>query len=104
MLTSLNSDSRISRLLPRFEIPPALRALVRARESGLILLGALIGALAGLIVAAMSFAVTLLHATLFGVGRGDRLSALPHIDPWIAIGVPVIGGLIFGLTLLVLQR
>jgi CIC family chloride channel protein len=104
MLTPLMPDSRISRLLSGLEVPQALRALVRARESALILLGALIGIFAGLVVAAMSFAVTLLHATLFGVGRGDRLSALPHIDPWIAISVPTIGGLIFGLTLWVLLR
>lgn len=36
----------------RFEIPPALRVLVRARESGLIILGGLIGGIAGLVVAA----------------------------------------------------
>ena len=104
MLTPLIPNTRIRRLLPGFEIPPALRALVRARESGLILLGALIGALAGLIVAAMGIAVTLLHATLFGVPHGERLSALRHIDPWIAISVPTVGGLVFGLMLWVLLR
>jgi hypothetical protein len=104
MLTPLMPDSRISRLLSGLEVPQALRALVRARESALILLGALIGVLAGLVVAAMSFAVPLFHATSFGVERGDRLSALRHLDPWIAISVPTIGGLIFGLTLWVLLR
>jgi len=104
MLTPLIPDSRIWRLIPRFEIPQALRALVRARESGLIVLGGLIGALAGLVVAAMSFAVTMLHTTLFGIERGDRLSALHYINPWIAITVPTVGGLFFGLTLWVLLR
>jgi CIC family chloride channel protein len=97
-------NSRIGRLRPRLEVPQALRALVRARESGLIVLGALIGAIAGLVVAVMSFAVTMLHALLFGVEPGGRLSALSHIDPWIAIGVPTIGGLVFGLALWVLLR
>ena len=104
MLTSSNSGSRASRLLSGLEIPQALRALVRARESGLIVLGALIGALAGLVVAAMSSGVTLMHATLFGVERGDRLSALRHIDPWVALTVPALGGLFFGLTLWALLR
>jgi hypothetical protein len=36
-----------------FEIPRSLRALVRAREFGLIVLAAAVGALAGLVVAAI---------------------------------------------------
>src|ERR1700755_2998885 len=42
------------RMARSFEIPRSLRALVRARESSLILLGGGVGALAGLLVAAMS--------------------------------------------------
>jgi CIC family chloride channel protein len=104
MRTRLIPDNRIWRFLSRFEVPQGLRALVRARESGLIVLGTLVGAIAGLVVAAMSFSVTMLHMMLFGVERGERLSALSHIDPWIAISVPTIGGLVFGLTLWVLLR
>ncbi len=104
MLSPLTSGSRFRRLLPGFEIPQALRALVRARESGLVVLGALIGALSGLVVAAMSYAVMLLHATLFGVQSGERLSALHHLDPWVAVTVPTVGGLIFGLSLWALLR
>jgi CIC family chloride channel protein len=104
MQTPLKPENNVWRLPLGFEIPPALRALVRARESGLIALGALIGAIAGLVVAAMSMAVAMLHAVLFGVERGARLSALRHLDPWIAIGVPTVGGLIFGLALLLLLR
>ena len=79
-------------------------ALVRARESSIIFLGAVIGALAGLVVAAMSFGVTGLHWLLFGVAPADRLSALSTLDPTIAVLVPLLGGLAFGLALLAVAR
>jgi CIC family chloride channel protein len=90
--------------LSTLEIPSALRALVRARESSVVLLGAMVGACAGLIVAGMSAAVNLMHALLFALPIGQRLSASAALDPWRAIGVPLIGGLIFGLGLLALAR
>jgi CIC family chloride channel protein len=90
--------------IPTFEVPSSLRALVRARESSLVILGALIGALAGLLVAAMSFAVTLLHTGLFGVPLSERLSAMQSLDPYIAVLVPTFGGLAFGLALMLLAR
>src|SRR5882762_10369258 len=90
--------------LPAFEVPSSLRALVRARESSLVILGALIGALAGLLVAAMSFAVTLLHTGLFGVPISERLSAMQSLDPYLAVLVPTFGGLAFGLALMLLAR
>jgi chloride channel protein, CIC family len=77
---------------------------VRARESSLVILGAVIGALAGLLVAAMSFAVTLLHTGLFGVPLSERLSAMQSLDPTIAVLVPTCGGLAFGLVLMLLTR
>lgn len=92
------------RLIRDFEIPLSLRALVRARESSLIFLGAGIGALAGLVVAAMSFAVTELHWLLFAVSPTDRLSALTTLDPYTAVLVPSLGGLVFGLALMALAR
>ena len=55
------------------EIPRPLRAFVRARESSLLFLGAAVGALAGLVVAVMSFAVNALHALFFGLAPGQRL-------------------------------
>jgi CIC family chloride channel protein len=51
--------------LIEFEVPHRLRAIVRARESSLILLAAAVGALAGLVVAAMSLGVDLLHSLFF---------------------------------------
>jgi CIC family chloride channel protein len=90
--------------LPAFEVPSSLRALVRARESSLVILGALIGALAGLLVAAMSFVVTLLHTGLFGVPISERLSAMQSLNPYLAVLVPTFGGLAFGLALILLAR
>ena len=86
------------------EIPRPLRAVVRARESSLAILGAVAGALAGLVVAAMSLAVTQLHSLLFGVPQGQRLSSLPALDPHVALLVPSVGGLLFGLAFYALGR
>jgi CIC family chloride channel protein len=86
------------------EVPSSLRALVRARESSILFLGAAIGAVAGLLVAGMGGLVSLMHTWLFDLPAGQRLSALSSLDPWHALGVPAIGGLIFGLTLLALAR
>ncbi|HKB22510.1 MAG TPA: chloride channel protein, partial [Methyloceanibacter sp.] len=77
---------------------------MRARESGLALLGGVIGALGGLVVAAMGWGVSELHWWLFAVPPGERLSALTSLEPLRAITVPLVGGLIFGLALLVLAR
>jgi len=104
MLHSPKFTSSAWHRLPAFEVPRSLRARVRARESSLILLGGTIGALAGLVVAAMNFAVKGLHWLLFGVSPSERLSALTTLDPHMAVAVPLLGGLIFGLALLVLAH
>jgi chloride channel protein, CIC family len=101
MLTPETKARPLSRTL---EVPRALRAYVRAWESSLVFLGAAIGALAGLVVAVMSFAVSELHAVFFGLERGQRLSALDALDPFTAVCVPTIGGLLFGLGLLLARR
>src|SRR5436305_11940093 len=90
--------------LSTIEVPSSLRALVRARESSILFLGAAIGAFAGILVAGMGGIVTLMHTFLFALPEGQRLSAAASLDPWRAIGVPVLGGLIFGLGLLALTR
>jgi chloride channel protein, CIC family len=91
-------------LLTDFEVPRALRALVRARESSLALIGAVIGAFAGLVVAAMSLAVQGLHTLLFALPAGQRLSAQSAISPFLAVLVPLCGGLAFGFALFALGR
>src|SRR5919112_3948059 len=88
----------------RLEIPQALRALVRARESGLVAVAALVGAVSGAIVAAMGHAVSAMHHRLFGVALDQRLSADLQIDPLAALLVPAIGGALLGFALWILVR
>jgi chloride channel protein, CIC family len=104
MLSPPESVRPNRRLLPDFEVPRALRALVRARESSLVLLGAAMGAAAGLVVAAMGLAVGALHLLLFAVPLSERLSAQRSLVPVVAIAVPLLGGLAFGLVVMMITR
>ena len=87
-----------AKITSHFEIPRRLRALVRARESSLIVLAALVGAIAGVVVAIMGTAVDLLHRLFFQLEPGVRLSGVLRLDPAIAIAVPLAGGLAFGIA------
>ncbi len=80
------------------EVPHRLRAIVRARESSLIVLAAAIGLIGGFVVASMGEAVALLHLLFFGVPHGDRLSAMARLDPLEAFLTPCLGGLVFGIV------
>src|SRR3974390_3054481 len=82
----------------QLEVPHRLRAMVRARESSIIVLGLLVGALAGLGIAAMGALVTLMHVIFFGLDPGERLSAQVSLNPLYAFFTPCIGGLLFGLA------
>jgi hypothetical protein len=84
--------------LIEFEVPHRLRAFIRARESNLILLAAVVGALAGVVVAAMSSGVDLLHSLFFALPYGQRLSALARLDPVLAVLVPTLGGVALGVA------
>jgi len=86
------------------EIPRRLRALVRARESSLIALAALVGGIAGMVVAAMGEAVDLLHQVFFNLAPGERLSARLTLNPWLAVLVPLCGGIVFGIATELLRR
>ncbi|MGB7175838.1 MAG: chloride channel protein, partial [Xanthobacteraceae bacterium] len=88
----------------RFEIPRRLRALVRARESSLIGLAALVGVIGGLVVAAMGTAVDLIHEIFFNLQHGERLSARLALDPVLALSVPLLGGIIFGASSELIRR
>ena len=72
--------------------------MVRARESSLIALAAVVGAIAGLVVTAMGAGVDTFHRLFFQLEPGVRLSGLLRLDPAIAISVPLVGGLVFGIT------
>jgi CIC family chloride channel protein len=81
-----------------FEIPHQLRAVVRARESSVIVLAAVVGCAAGLAVAAMGELVSIMHVIFFGLDPGERLSGRVTLDPLYAFMTPCIGGLLFGLV------
>ncbi len=87
-----------------FEVPHRLRAMVRARESSIILLAALIGILGGLVVVAMGTAVGLLHVAFFQLDPGERLSGRISLDPLRAFLTPCLGGLLFGLVAAYISR
>jgi chloride channel protein, CIC family len=94
----------IAEAATRLEIPRRLRAIVRARESSLIALAALVGAVAGVVVAIMGDTVDLLHEVFFQLAPGERLSGRLTLDPRLAILVPVAGGVIFGIASEVIRR
>jgi CIC family chloride channel protein len=87
-----------------FEAPQRLRAFVRAQETSLVVLAALIGIIGGLVVAAMSAVVEGLHVLLFNLDMGERLSSQFRIDPLRALLVPSLGGLLLGVAFLLLLR
>jgi CIC family chloride channel protein len=86
------------------EVPHRLRAIVRARESSVIVLAAMVGSIAGLAVAAMSGLVGLMHLIFFGLDPGERLSGRVSLDPLYAFLVPCLGGLLFGLLTAYITR
>ena len=86
------------------EAPRRLRAFVRAHETSLVVLAALVGVIGGLVVAAMSAAVEGMHVLLFNIEIGERLSSQFAIEPLRALLVPSLGGLLLGVAFLVLQR
>ena len=89
------------------EAPRRLRAFVRAHETSLVVLAALVGTIGGLVVAAMSIAVDALHVLLFNLDRGtsfkpgqDRAAARPSgSEPRrvaAGAGVPAVGAMAAG--------
>ena len=86
------------------EAPRRLRAFVRAHETSLVVLAAMIGTVGGLVVLAMSVAVAALHALLFNISITERLSSQPSIETLRAVLVPGLGGLLLGVALLLLLR
>src|SRR5215469_4810099 len=86
------------------EVPRRLRAWVRAREAGTVTLGAMVGAIAGLVVTVMGGVVSSLHQVFFMLPSDVRLSASAAINPISALLVPSLGGLLFGVAGLSLTR
>jgi CIC family chloride channel protein len=77
--------------------PQTLRALVRADEIWLVVLASFVGCGAGILVWLMTFGTQLIHETLFGIGRLERLSAMVELNPIRTVLVPALGGLALGL-------
>ncbi len=86
------------------EAPRRLRAFVRAHETSLVVLAALIGTIGGVVVLAMSIAVAGLHALLFNISIRERLSSQASIETLRALLVPSLGGLLLGVAFLWLSR
>ena len=86
------------------EAPRRLRAFVRAHETSLVVLAALVGTVGGLVVAAMGAAVQALHVLLFNLDIGARLSSQLSVEPLRALLVPTLGGLLLGAAFLLLLR
>ncbi len=93
-----------TKVATRLEIPRRIRAIVRARESSLIALAALVGVMGGLVVSAMGFAVDLLHEIFFDLEHGERLSARLSLNPVLALSVPLLGGIFFGISSEIIRR
>ena len=86
------------------EVPHRLRAIVRARESSVIVIAIVVGIVAGLAVAAMGAAVGLMHLRFFGLDPGERLSGRVSLNPLYAFLTPCLGGLLFGLVTAYITR
>ncbi|HVU40042.1 MAG TPA: chloride channel protein [Xanthobacteraceae bacterium] len=64
----------------------------------------MVGVVGGLVVAAMGYLVDLLHTIFFNLQPGERLSARLGLNPILALAVPLLGGLLFGLSTEILRR
>jgi CIC family chloride channel protein len=88
----------------RILAPGRLRALIRASELGLVAAGAIVGAIAGLVVTGMSLTTQLMHQLLFQLAPGERLSAMTDLAHKLTVLAPVVGGLLVGLMLMGISR
>ncbi|MDE8346669.1 MAG: chloride channel protein [Acidocella sp.] len=83
--------------------PQTLRALVRADELWLAVLSAVTGVLGGLGVVVINMITAFMHERLFDLPVGQGLSSSISLAPMQAFGVPVVGGAVLGLSMLLLS-
>ncbi len=81
-----------------------LRALVRGEEIFLVILAAILGAVAGMLVVAMNQTCQFSHEILYGLAPGERLSGHTQLAPLRTALVLGGGGVCMGLLGLVLAR
>lgn len=73
------------------------RSFIRTDELSALILGALIGVVAGVGVFCINALAQWMHEVIFALPAGERLSAQTTLDPWRAILGPLLGGLAVGL-------
>ncbi len=95
---------RAARARGRLRVPGPLRSFVRSGEVGLVVLAAVVGSVAGVLVSAMSLATVLAHQVLYGLEAGQRLSGAPTVGTIALLVLPATGGALLGLTLLLANR
>ncbi len=81
-----------------------LRTLVRADEVWLAVLSAVVGVFGGLGVVAINAVTAVMHQRLFALPAGQGLSESLHVSPLRALCVPVLGGLVLGVSMALLAR
>jgi CIC family chloride channel protein len=99
--------ARILRLLDRLkqwaEHPDTLRRLVRDNQPRQIMICALLGVAVGVLTRFLHFIVQTLHDITFSLPPGMQLSAAPHVGLVHLIAIPACGGLVIGLTAILLR-
>ncbi len=92
----------------RLELRTRLRILareIRNSDLGIVLAAAFIGAVVGLGVVIVQELVLAIHTGLFAVPFGTRLSSTTAmIEPWRAMVVPTVGGLVYGIVAQLARR
>jgi CIC family chloride channel protein len=94
----------VSETKPLSQILPALRALMRMDEVWLAMLATAVGVAGGLGVVIINGATAWMHRFLFALPPGQGLSESPSLDPTRAILVPLLGGLVLGLSMSALAK
>jgi CIC family chloride channel protein len=74
-----------------------VRSRIRASEVWLVVVAIMVGAGAGVLTSAVSFCAHAVQAVLYGLGPGERLSAIDHLSPLRALALPA-GGVVLGLA------
>jgi len=76
-----------------------VRRVFRIEEIAFVLLGGAVGVLAGIAVVMMSRILDLMHELFFAIEHGTLLGAGPPVEPWRAIFVPIVGGLVLAIIM-----
>ncbi|NVD42827.1 chloride channel protein [Ensifer sp. HO-A22] len=91
-------------VLYRFVSIELMRRLPRRSEFGLLFAGALVGVAAGLCVSTMTFIAHTMHAVIFRLEPGERLSGAAVDEKALIFVAPIVGGVLLGLLLFGLSR